>query len=205
MIGITDQANHQYEFDDFWTVAEAGHMPAVSFLRGSETTDGHPQQSDPLAEQTYLVGVMNRLQRLPQWPNTAVFITWDDSDGFYDHVMGPIINQSQDPDEDALLPGSCGTNPALGADQDRCGHGPRIPLLILSPFAKPNSVFHSLVDTSSLIRFIEDNWGLGRIGGGSLDELAGSLIGAFEFDHPVVTPLMLDPASGELVGSSPQN
>ena len=54
MIGFTDQANHQYEFDDFWTAVEAGHMPAVSFLRGSETTDGHPQQSDPLAEQTYI-------------------------------------------------------------------------------------------------------------------------------------------------------
>src|SRR5215467_6004076 len=56
-------------------------MPAVSFLRGSEVTDGHPGYSDPLAEQGYLVTLLNRLQQLPQWPSTVVFITWDDSDG----------------------------------------------------------------------------------------------------------------------------
>jgi phospholipase C len=205
MIGKTDQANHNYEFDDFWTAAEMGNMPAVSFLRGSETTDGHPQQSDPLAEQAYLVGVMNRLQQLPEWKNTAVFITWDDSDGWYDHVMGPIINQSQDPAHDALLPGSCGTNAPAGGNQDRCGHGPRIPLLILSPYARENFVNDSLSDTSSLIKFIEDNWGLGRIGAGSLDALAGSLMDAFDFNHPQPAPLLLDPETGEPVGASRQD
>jgi phospholipase C len=93
-------------------------------LRGSQTTDGHPQQSDPLAEQAYLLSVINRLQELPQWQNTAVFITWDDSDGWYDHVMPSIVNHSQDPLHDALHGGSCGTNPPLGGSQDRCGYGP---------------------------------------------------------------------------------
>lgn len=74
LIGQTDQANHQYEFDDFLTAAAANNMPAVSFLRGSEVTDGHPGYSGPLAEQGYLVTVLNRLQRLPQWPSTVVFI-----------------------------------------------------------------------------------------------------------------------------------
>jgi hypothetical protein len=64
MIGRTDQANHQYEFDDLWAAAAANSMPAVSFLRGSEVTDGHPGYSDPLAEQGYLVTVLNRLQQL---------------------------------------------------------------------------------------------------------------------------------------------
>jgi phospholipase C len=199
MIGRTDQANHQYDFDDFWTAAKAGNMPAVSFLRGSETTDGHPQQSDPLAEQAYLVGVINRLQRLPQWRNTAVFITWDDSDGWYDHVMGPIVNQSQDLLHDALQPGTCGTNAPMGGFPDRCGYGPRIPLLILSPFARRNFIDHSVNDMSSLIRFIEDNWGLGRIGAGSFDALAGSLSGAFDFDHRDLAPLLLDKETGEPV------
>ena len=197
MIGKTDQANHQYEFEDFFTAAMAGNMPAVSFLRGSETTDGHPQQSDPLAEQAYLVGVINRLQQLPQWQNTAVFITWDDSDGWYDHVMPTIINHSQDPSHDALFANSCGTNAPLGGSQDRCGYGPRIPLLIISPFAKENFVDHSLSDQSSLIRFIEDNWSLGQIGNGSFDALAGSLMNAFDFNHPRPAPLSLDPNSGE--------
>jgi len=198
MIGETDQANHQYDFNDFWAAATNGNMPAVSFLRGSEATDGHPGYSDPLREQSYLVAVLNRLQKLPQWQNTVVFITWDDSDGWYDHVMPPIINQSQDPAHDALVANdSCGNSHPLGGYQDRCGHGPRIPLLIISPFVKPNSVLHSLADTSSLTRFIEDNWNLGRIGGGSFDAIAGSLTGAFDFHHPHPTALILDPSTGE--------
>jgi phospholipase C len=197
MIGKTDQANHQYDFEDFWTAASAGNMPAVSFLRGSETTDGHPVQSDPLAEQAYLVTTINRLQQLPQWQNTVVFITWDDSDGWYDHVMPPITNESQDPVHDALVSSSCGTRPPLGGVQDRCGHGPRIPLIILSPYARPNFVDHSLTETSSLIKFIEDNWGLGRIAGGSFDATAGTLSNAFDFSQQQLEILLLDPETGE--------
>jgi phospholipase C len=200
MIGATDEANHQYDFDQFWAAAAAGNLPAVSFLRGSEVTDGHPGYSDPLAEQEYLVTVLNRLQQLPEWKNTAVFITWDDSDGWYDHVMPPIVNQSQDPNHDALVAGnSCGQVTPLGQYQDRCGYGPRIPLLIISPFAKRNSVLHTLVDTSSIIRFIEDNWNLGRIGSGSFDSIAGSLLDAFDFDHPRRSPLLLNASTGEPV------
>jgi phospholipase C len=99
----------------------------------------------------------------------------------------------------ALHAGSCGTNPPLGGSQDRCGYGPRIPLLIISSFAKENFVDHSLSDLSSLIRFIEDNWSLGRIGNGSFDALAGSLVNAFDFHHPRFEPLPLDPISGEPV------
>jgi phospholipase C len=202
MIGKTDEANHQYAFDDFWTAAAAGNMPAVSFLRGSEVTDGHPGYSDPLAEQGYLVEVLNRLQQLPQWHSTVVFITWDDSDGWYDHVMPPIVNQSQDPAHDGLLAGgSCGTRAPLGRYPDRCGYGPRIPLVIISPFAKPNFVLQSVNDASSLIRFIEDNWNLGRIGSGSFDAIAGSLLDAFDFAHPHNTPLLLDPDTGEVTAS----
>jgi len=200
MIGATDQANHQYGFDDFWSAADNGNMPAVSFLRGSEVTDGHPGYSDPLAEQRYLVTVLDRLQRLPEWRSTVVFITWDETDGWYDHVMPPIVNQSQDPAHDALLGGnSCGTKTPLNGHQDRCGYGPRIPLLIISPFAKQNFVLHGLLDASSLIRFIEDNWNLGRIGGGSFDSLAGSLINAFDFKHPNTAPLILNQSTGEPV------
>ena len=202
MIGKTDQANHQYDFSDFWTAAAAGNMPAVSFLRGSEVTDGHPGYSDPLAEQAYLVDVLNRIQQLPQWSSTVVFITWDDSDGWYDHVMPPIINQSDDPNHDGLLPGgSCGTTAPIGGKPDRCGYGPRIPLVIISPFARQNYVLHTVNDASSLIRFIEDNWSLGRIGHGSLDEFAGSLLEAFDFQHPHNQPLILDEDTGEPTNS----
>jgi phospholipase C len=90
---------------DFWAAAQAGNMPAVSFLKAVGYQDGHPglAHSDPLDEQNYLVSTLNHLQRLPEWNSTAVIITWDDSDGWYVHVMPPIVSQSSDSRNDRLL------------------------------------------------------------------------------------------------------
>jgi phospholipase C len=81
---------------------------------------------------------------------------------------------------------------------DRCGYGPRMPLLVISPFAKQNFVDHSVSDQSSILRFIEDNWSLGRIGNSSTDELAGSLFPMFDFTKKAAGPprLILDPSTG---------
>jgi phospholipase C len=134
MIGRTDQANHQYDLSDIWTAADGGNLPAVSFLKAAKYQDGHAGYSDPLDEQTFLVQAINHLQQLPSWKSTAVIIAYDDSDGWYDHVMGPIVSQSSDPTYDALLgAGLCGATPA-GAPSDRCGYGPRLPLLVISPY-----------------------------------------------------------------------
>jgi len=96
----------------------------------------------------------------------------------------------------------CG-NPAPGAYEDRCGYGRRLPLLALSPFAKKNFVDHSLADQSSIIRLVEDNWGLGQIGDQSFDFEAGSLLNAFDFSKPGVSrPLILDPSTGEVLSGS---
>jgi phospholipase C len=199
MIGHSDQANHQYDLSDFWAAAESGNMPAVSFLKAPAYQDGHAGYSDPLAEQTFLVQTLNRLQRLPEWEHAAVIIAYDDSDGWYDHVMGPIVSQS-DTSEDALTgEGRCGTAPR-GAYQGRCGYGPRLPLLAISPFAKVNLVDHSVTDQSSILRFIEDNWELGRIGDQSFDEQAGSLLNMFNFSsHHRAARLFLDPATGQVL------
>jgi phospholipase C len=102
MIGFTDQANHQYDLSDFWDAVQNGNQPAVSFLKAAKYQDGHAGYSDPLDEQTFLVNTINALQKLPTWKNTAVIISYDDSDGWYDHQMGPILKQSNDPDNDAL-------------------------------------------------------------------------------------------------------
>jgi phospholipase C len=183
-IGYTDQANHQYDLSDFWKEVEAGNLPSVSFLKAPRYQDGHAGYSDPLDEQVFLVNAINRLQESPEWNSTAVIITWDDSDGWYDHVMPPIVNQSNDPVNDALFgAGLCGHAP-LGTYQDRCGYGPRLPLLIISPWAKVNFVGHQVTDQSSILRFIEDNWILGRIGDQSFDSKAGSLMNMFDFNHP---------------------
>jgi phospholipase C len=198
MIGHTDQANHQYDITDFYTAAEAGKAPAVAFLRPPEYRDGHPEQSDPLAEQTFLVETLNRIQRLPQWKEMAVFITWDDSDGWYDHQMSPIVSTSQTPLDGLTGPGACGTA-RPGSYPGRCGHGPRLPLMVISPFAKDNFVDSTLTDQSSIIRFIEDNWHLGRIGDQSFDAIAGPVGSFFGFTkaHGKPRQLFLDPTTGE--------
>jgi phospholipase C len=137
--------------------------------------------------------------KLDEWKNMAILITYDDSDGWYDHVMPPIVSQSDDPSNDALLGlGLCGT-PTVGAYRDRCGYGSRLPLLVISPYAKPNYVNHTLADTTSVLRFIEDNWYLGQIGDQSFDALAGSILDSFDFaSEPRARAVFLDSATGEV-------
>jgi phospholipase C len=197
IIGKTDQANHQYDLSDLWHAAE-DNLPNVSFLKARAFQDGHPRYSNPLEEQTFLVNTINHLQKLPNWNSTAVIITYDDSDGWYDHVMPPIVSQSRDAIYDRLLgkDGLCGHAPA-GAYQDRCGYGPRLPFLIISPYAKVNYVDHSVMDQTSIIRFIEDNWNLGHIGNQSFDVKAGSLLNMFNFaTNHYAAKLFLDNSTG---------
>jgi phospholipase C len=94
----------------------------------------------------------------------------------------------------------CGTAPGSGI-LDRCGYGTRLPLLVISPYAKQNYVDHGITDTTSVTRFIEDNWSLGRLGGSSFDALAGSINTLFDFtDTPRAGRiLILDPNAGTVV------
>ena len=203
-IGKTDQANHQYDLSRFQTALANHNLPAVSFLKARAFQDGHAGYSDPLDEQMFIVGVVNDVMRSPEWPDTAIVIAYDDSDGWYDHVMGPIVYQSNVREDQLLARGSCGQprpgDPAGGTQNGRCGYGPRLPLLVISPWAKTNFVDHQVTDQASILRFIEDNWNLQRIGNGSADAVAGSLNGLFDFDgDPRADQLILDPATGRIV------
>ncbi len=210
MIGRTDQANHQYDIDDFYTAVQAGNMPAVSFLKAPGYEDAHAGYSDPLDEQTFVVTVINFLMARPEWSSTAVFINYDDSDGWYDHQLGEIVNQSATKDDMLTGDGQCGTGSAAlpGPDsgttpvQGRCGYGPRIPLMLISPWARANYVDHTLSDQTSIIHFIEDNWLKGqRIGQGSFDAISGSLDNMFDFSHITTpAPYLLSPSTGEPTG-----
>ncbi|MDT5230581.1 MAG: phospholipase [Mycobacterium sp.] len=197
MIGHADRANHQYDLSDFWAAADAGHLPAVSDLKAPGYQDGHGQYSDPIDEQRFLVDTMNHLQRLPDWKNTAVIINYDDSDGWYDHKPSPVVSASTTPQDALNGPGMCG-NPATQpiTYQGRCGHGPRLPLLIVSPYARPDFVDHTTTDQTSILRFIEDNWQTGRIGDDSFDERAGRLDSMFDFTGPAQPALVLNPRTG---------
>ena len=110
MIGRAgDQANHQYDINDFYAAVSAGNMPAVSFLKAPGYQDAHAGYSDPLDEQAFVVSIINFLQHTPQWSSTAVIINYDDSDGWYDHQMGPIVNQSTTASDMLSGNGQCGT------------------------------------------------------------------------------------------------
>jgi phospholipase C len=91
-----DPANHTYSLVDLMSALSAGNLPSVTFLKAPTPETGHPGKSTPLEEQTFLVDAINMLQGTPFWPQMAIFITYDDSDGWYDHVMPPIVNQSTD-------------------------------------------------------------------------------------------------------------
>ncbi len=207
-IGLNgDAANHQYDLTDFFAALDAGHFPAVAFLKPPEYRNGHAGYSDPIDEQAFIVRILNDLQQRPEWKNTAVFLTWDDSDGWYDHLMGPIVNSSVGPidalngdgvcgDGTSILPG---VSPANRHALGRCGYGPRLPLLAISPWARSNYVDATVADQTSILRFIEDVFLDGkRIGGGSFDAISGSLNHLFDFARvPNLTPILLDEKSGQ--------
>ncbi|HWG70200.1 MAG TPA: alkaline phosphatase family protein [Steroidobacteraceae bacterium] len=205
-----DAANHQYDTQDFFEAVSAGNFPAVSYLKAPGFQDGHAGYSDPLDEQNFVVSVINFLQKQRDWESTAVVIAYDDSDGWYDHALGQIVNQSAT-DADALSgTGACGSgaaalagiNPATRHAQGRCGYGPRLPLLVVSPWARRNFVDHTLTDQSSILRFVEDNWlGGKRLGAGSFDSLANPIDHMFQFDRPQnIEPFYLDPSTGNPIG-----
>ncbi len=206
-IGNAGPANHQYDLQDFFTAAAAGNLPAVSFLKAQAYQDGHAGYSDPLDEQTFLVNTINLLETLPSWSSTAVVVMYDDSDGWYDHQMGPIVNTSTGPADALTGPNACGTaatalsgvNPTNTHALGRCGYGPRQPLLVISPWARANFVDHTVTDQSSIIHFVEDNWlGGQRIGQGSFDAVANPITQMFNFANIRTNGvLFLNPNTGE--------
>jgi phospholipase C len=210
-IGTTDAANHQYDTNDFTAALAAGNLPAVSFLKAPAYQDGHPSNSDPLDEQAFVVNTINAIEESSFWSSTAIIIAYDDSDGWYDHVSNLVNGSATTADvingagvcisataATAALPGLTGTAPAQG----RCGYGPRQPLLVISPWAKANSIDSTVTDQSSITRFIEDTFlSSQRIGGGSFDSIAGSLNNMFNFSNNVApnpAVVKLNPTTGEV-------
>jgi phospholipase C len=192
-------ANHEYDIHDFFDALNADNLPAVSFLKAPAAMDGHAGYSDPLLEQQFIVNTVNTIEKSDFWKSTAIIIIYDDSDGWYDHQMSPIVNPSASTADTLSGSGKCGNGTPLNGLQGRCGYGPRLPFIVVSPFAKRNFVDHSLTDQSSVLRFIEDNWGTGNIGGGSFDALAGSIDNMFDFGNQGsgARRLFLDPNTGE--------
>ncbi|RFU45089.1 phospholipase C [Paraburkholderia sp. DHOC27] len=206
-----EPANHEYDTDDFFAAVQAGNFPSVSFLKAPAAQDGHAGYSDPLDEQMFETKVVNFLEQQKDWSSTAVIITYDDSDGWYDHAYTTPTHASFDSQVDQLNgAGVCGTGTATtgvngAAVNGRCGPGTRIPFIVISPWANVNYVDHTPIDQTSVVRFIEDNWlGGARLGGGSFDSTSGSIMGMFNFSGSGNNPVLyLDENLGTQVATPP--
>jgi phospholipase C len=206
-----DPANHNYDLEDFFAAVGSGNFPAVSFIKMPAFQDSHPGNSDPLDEQTGIVNLINFLQGQKDWDSTAVVITYDDSDGWYDHAFAQPTQGSFSAADALNGTGNCGipgqTNEPLGVKNlpvaGRCGPGTRLPLLVISPYAKKNHVDHVFVTQASIPQFIEDNWLKGaRLGGGSFDATTGSIMGMFDFNQKPTRKLVLDETFGTVISKA---
>jgi phospholipase C len=205
-IGYTDQANHQYDlsyFNDALDGKGGAQLPSVSYLKAPEAEDGHPGYSDPLDEQQFLVSTINSVEKSKYWASTAIVVTYDDSDGWYDHQAPKIVNGSDDATQDAAICTSAAVT--IGSANDRCGYSQRLPLVVISPYTRQNYVSGNLTDTASVVKFIEDNWLHGKSIPGSFDATSGSLDGrggVLDFNiRPHFSPVILNPTTGAVVKS----
>jgi phospholipase C len=199
-------ANHEFDldvFDDIFSDTAVNgvvpQLPAVSFLKAPEAEDGHASYSDPLDEQEFLTRTIDEIEASPYWSSTAIVVTYDDSDGWYDHVAPTITNSSTGVSGDTTIcthAASAGV-PALAGESGRCGPSQRLPLLVISPYAKQDYVSHALTSQASVLKFIEENWATGTIDAassvpGSFDASANSLDDMFDFSHPQQNEVLLD-------------
>ncbi|HXQ00058.1 MAG TPA: alkaline phosphatase family protein [Solirubrobacteraceae bacterium] len=202
---LDEAVNHQYDLSLFHQALIQGYLPQVSFLKPPAYENGHAGNSDPLDEQRFLVDTIDEIEQSSYWPNTAIVIAYDDSDGWYDHQEGPIVRPSEDTIDSLNGPGKCGVVSTPPVQNDRCGVGPRMPLLVISPWARSNYVDNTFTEQASITQFIEDNWNLGQVGDGSADATAGTLDNMFDFDpnarrSPAV---IMDDSTGEITNIIP--
>jgi phospholipase C len=142
--------------------AQSGRLPAVSWLVTSSGLSEHPPASVCLGE-NWTVEQLNALMKGRNWKSTVVFLTWDDFGGFYDHLAPPVV--------------------------DNFGFGPRVPLLIISPWAKRGHITHTTLEFSSVLKFIEERFDFEPLT--ERDRDANDLIDSFHFDRRPREPLVL--------------
>jgi len=142
---------------------QSGHMPQVSWLLPPTPESDHPGYGALCDGENWTVRTINTIMESPEWKHTAIFLTWDDFGGFYDHVAPPHL--------------------------DVYGDGPRVPLVVISPYAKRGDVFHDTSDFTSVLAFMEQLYGLPSLT--ERDANANDLIGAFDFTQEPAPPLVL--------------
>jgi len=151
--GTAAKAQHLKDETEFFTAAQNGTLPAVSFIKPLGPDNEHPGYADMVTGEQHVLDLINAVRHGPDWRKTAIIITYDEHGGFWDHVPPPIV--------------------------DRWGPGSRVPTIIISPFAKRHNVDHHRYDTTSILAFIEHRWGLAPLT--DRDANANDLTAAFDF------------------------
>jgi phospholipase C len=163
--------------DRFYSMAKAGTLPAVSWVVPSGAVSEHPPAAVS-AGQSYVTSLVNAVMQSPDWSSTAIFLSWDDWGGFYDHVKPPVVDQN--------------------------GYGLRVPGLVISPYAKQGFIDHGTFSFDAYAKFIEDDF----LGGQRLDPktdgrpdprptvretvpLLGDLTADFNFNQTPRAPVVL--------------
>ena len=147
-------ASHIVDLDEYYKDLNQGTLPAVAYIVPSGASE-HPPGS-LLSGQRFVQTLINALTRSTAWANSAFLLAYDDWGGWYDHVRPPQV--------------------------DRFGYGFRVPALLVSPFARHHHVDHTVLDFTSILRFIEDNWALPSLKGRVAT--ANSIAPAFDFSAP---------------------
>ena len=138
----------------FSTDAAAGKLPSVAFVEPNFSVQSEENPQDVAFGENFLLQVVTALFQSPQWHSTALFVTYDEHGGYYDHVPPP---PAIPPDEVAPLLGQPGEGTAPGGF-DRYGF--RVPFTVISPWARPRYVSRFVSDHTSILSFIEHKWNL---------------------------------------------
>jgi phospholipase C len=175
------QQDHQLHnikpLGSYLDAAKAGTLPAVSWIVPSQPDSEHPTASVHQG-QAYVTALINAAMKSPDWNSTAIFLTWDDWGGFYDHVPPPRV--------------------------DRNGYGLRVPAIVISPYAKTGYIDHQVLSSDAYLKFIEDDF----LGGARLNPatdhrpdprpdvredaaILGNLLNDFNFSQPPRPPFLL--------------
>ena len=150
---------HMFPVDNVIDDIEAGNLPPVTWITPRFELSEHPEFNFCHGE-NWSTKVIDAIMRSDMWGSTAIFVTWDDYGGFYDHEPPPQV--------------------------DGFGFGIRVPMIVISPYAKEGKISSELGEFSSVLRFIEDNWGLRQLT--HRDREATPMLSAFDFDQEPRAP-----------------
>jgi phospholipase C len=171
------QVSNIKDLSTYYAAAKAGTLPAVSWITPSDPDSDHPPASVHQS-QAYVTSIVNAAMKSPDWNSTAIFLSWDDWGGFYDHVVPPTV--------------------------DRNGYGLRVPGIVISPYARQGYIDHQTLSHDAYLKFIEDDF----LGGARLNpktdgrpdprpdvrenaSILGNLLADFNFSQAPRPPLLL--------------